>query len=553
MKDRYLVLFSVGPVQSFIASARKTEDYWSGSFLLSHLIREALRGLYQEEGFELVFPVVSKEEIEHPDRRTLHIASLPNRFTAVMKGTEETVIKRLKATEQQIRESFYDVCDTGIRRLFVSLAEEKQLRLLKTAHAQIDAFLEMYWVIEPYENDADFKEVQERLESRLGALKNEKHYPQVEQHGLTCSVCHERDALSVEPMTEGDRYGDMKRKLYATWNRRDARFKASPQSNENEDGPQRIKDHEFLCGICTGKRLARDYFANFYQHPPGFKGFQSVVEIAGDKAYYGILMMDGDNMGARLSEADRADFMRISENLAKFAMKTVPKIVEEEFSGRLIYAGGDDVLAFLPVDEALEAAERLRFAFSSETEGLGEGATASVGLIIGYKKAPMQGLLGEVRKLEGKAKKYRHPAGNMTKNALALAVHTNSGEIKEVVFPWNIGDKQTAGVLRNFINLLKEDLSPTFINHFTDAFAPLISPADEKYRKIMSREIVETELRRLIIRSLNIKQSGKKADMDKIVAELLILHDCMPTTLEFLLLLRMLTFFEEKEREQWQP
>ena len=32
-KQEHLLLFSIGPVQSFIASARKTEDLWAGSYL----------------------------------------------------------------------------------------------------------------------------------------------------------------------------------------------------------------------------------------------------------------------------------------------------------------------------------------------------------------------------------------------------------------------------------------------------------------------------------------------------------------------------------------
>ncbi|WNS77429.1 type III-B CRISPR-associated protein Cas10/Cmr2 [Bacillus sp. DTU_2020_1000418_1_SI_GHA_SEK_038] len=537
MTKRYLVLFTVGPVQSFISSARKIEDFWSGSYLLSHLIREALRNLYKNAPtFQLVFPVLSREEIDNPNHDTLHIASLPNRFTAIIEGDMNKVIEHLQETEKEIKEAFLDVCGFAIKTLFASLPDEKRSYLLKATEEQIDALLEMYWVIEPFADEDNFKLVREKLESRLGALKNDKQYPQVEQLGLTCSVCHERDALCAKHISEKDRYGDMKRKLARTWDKRDRRFKG--------EKVQRIRDNEFLCGICTGKRLARDYFKFFYNFSKGFRGFNSVTELtSANQSYYAILMMDGDNMGSLFSGERMESYSEVSKKLATFAMDAVPKIVEKEVRAQLVYAGGDDVLAFMPVQDALKIANDLRFAFSSEEEGLGKGATASAGLVIGHEKAPLQGLLNEVRNLEKKAKSYRK--GQTVKNALAIGVHTRAGEISETVLPWTIGDTRTIEQLERIISLLKEELSSTFVYTFMEAFAPLLHPTVKDYEKIASREMVEVELRRLLKRS--VKGRLNNETVEEAVQYLVTLHDCSPTTMDFLHLLKILTFFERKE------
>jgi len=55
----------------------------------------------------------------------------------------------------------------------------------------------------------------------------------------------------------------------------------------------------------------------------------------------------------------------ISRALADFAHHIVPWVVEQEFSGRLIYAGGDDLLALAPTHEALKIAARLQELFSA--------------------------------------------------------------------------------------------------------------------------------------------------------------------------------------------
>ncbi len=55
----------------------------------------------------------------------------------------------------------------------------------------------------------------------------------------------------------------------------------------------------------------------------------------------------------------------LSRALTRFANEIVPWVVEREFHGRLIYAGGDDVLALGAVDEAAAMAARLQQLWSA--------------------------------------------------------------------------------------------------------------------------------------------------------------------------------------------
>ncbi len=69
----------------------------------------------------------------------------------------------------------------------------------------------------------------------------------------------------------------------------------------------------------------------------------------------------------RLLQRQAGPFLHafISRALADFNHHIVPWVVEQEFSGRLIYCGGDDVLALAPVAEALPMADKLRTLFSA--------------------------------------------------------------------------------------------------------------------------------------------------------------------------------------------
>src|SRR5690606_10519407 len=65
----------------------------------------------------------------------------------------------------------------------------------------------------------------------------------------------------------------------------------------------------------------------------------------------------------------------ISGALNDFSLTVVRHVVENEHLGRLIYAGGDDVFAMLPVADLLNAMQRLRHAYSGhdpEDQGVRE-------------------------------------------------------------------------------------------------------------------------------------------------------------------------------------
>lgn len=76
--------------------------------------------------------------------------------------------------------------------------------------------------------------------------------------------------------------------------------------------------------------------------------------------FYALLLMDGDNMGKLLS-GYKAHQDKIAEALAAFTQE-VPKIVWR-CNGKLIYAGGDDVFALLPLDRAIKCAKCCREAY----------------------------------------------------------------------------------------------------------------------------------------------------------------------------------------------
>lgn len=159
--------------------------------------------------------------------------------------------------------------------------------------------------------------------------------------------------------------------------------------------------------------------------------------------YFAVLKADGDRMGRAIERLGtipaHQDF---SNQLGQFA-GAARAIVTRHF-GALVYSGGDDVLAFLPLDTALPCADALRREFESiMTAALqqipllaGETRedalpTLSVGVAIGHYSDHLQALLERADEAEKAAKRSG-------RNALAVSftAHSGGGDTRTVVHGW---------------------------------------------------------------------------------------------------------------------
>jgi CRISPR-associated protein Cmr2 len=146
--------------------------------------------------------------------------------------------------------------------------------------------------------------------------------------------------------------------------------------------------------------------------------------------YLGVLVADGDKMGAALSKLESPEeHRRFSRALAGFAGKAA-RIVREHH-GVLVYSGGDDVLAFVPVDRCLTCARELHDAFARALElwsNAEDPLTLSVGLAIAHFMEPLEDLLRYGRAAERHAKRPRPgDVGQTDRNGLAVHVVKRGG------------------------------------------------------------------------------------------------------------------------------
>jgi CRISPR-associated protein Cmr2 len=224
--------------------------------------------------------------------------------------------------------------------------------------------------------------------------------------------------------------------------------------------------------------------------------------------------------------------LQFSQALSNFALLCARRVVEAH-DGRLIYAGGDDVLAMLPADSALACAADLREAFqgravskagiSSPAHGYlsvhddqagnpiaflvpGPKAEVSVGVAIAHFKAPLQDVVRTAQAAEKRAKKQ------LGRAALAVTVLKRSGEITEWGARWSsgglnlyhgIGQRlQSGGLSARFPHRICQLLEP-YRNHLTMG-SHLLNASD-----FNAAEIIQQEFRFALNRQ---SQAGKARD-----------------------------------------
>ena len=183
--------------------------------------------------------------------------------------------------------------------------------------------------------------------------------------------------------------------------------------------------------------------------------------------YYAILMMDGDKLGGwlrgdhspKLRQVMHPDLLTwfdtlgderveaalaarrpvdptlhaaISGALGRFASCLVPSIVRSH-RGRVIYSGGDDLLAVLPAVNAVACARALHHAYREgagpEKPGMGSEATISAGLVYVHYKEDLRFALQSARDSEKHAKE-------MGRDALGVRFIRRSGEHTSALLDW---------------------------------------------------------------------------------------------------------------------
>jgi len=208
------------------------------------------------------------------------------------------------------------------------------------------------------------------------------------------------------------------------------------------------------------------------QNPPGKADVRPVP-------FYALLLMDGDSVGKL---ANLGSPQEVSQGLNTFA-QTVDGIVREKYLGRTIYAGGDDVMAIVPAENALAAADELARKYAESFNDIPE-ATLSGAIVYAHWKFPLRQVLQTAHRLLDTVAKDQ-----TGRDSLAIGIIQGSGLNAIWSAPW----KTVRGEIENGFGTLPELVeqfgSDSTENESTEFNASFLYLLQEQFSKLFAKPI----------------------------------------------------------------
>lgn len=652
--------FTLGPVQGFVSQARRTRDFWAGSFILSWLAAVAIKAVHFQSDDKpldkvILFPQPDTNYMawligEGKENRPTQ-GSIPNRFKGLVAEVNpntfnphavvESVQEAWKALAEEIWKADLD---------HVKTKDGKNDIQRNIWNRQINNFWDMSWVITNDEKDS----------SALDKRKNWRTYTPPEEPGVKCAMMDGWQELSGEKrpdrkamnvfwskvrimgsegmksdlrenealcaiafvkrrfsrhfhnlnhtmsryplLKDGELVKDENNKLVERdgwqlkgWNvpsavpsvtylaavhwLEEALKKAAPeQLRAFHDAAADLTDGEYgewETRIRCLDQLAKDkgfdrlcsldgnvFFESALENRNIFeseakakvtlealKAVYKSADIAKPSPFYAILLMDGDSLGSHMSNTEL--HYSITQGLADFT-NGVPDIVKDN-NGFLIYAGGDDVLAILPLEDAINCAAKLREHYlncfkEQSNDDLKKyryyiPTTLSGAIEFTHINMPLTSVLKDAHHLLDEVAK-----DGSGRDALAIRVWKRGGLQLEWSQPWKIVLNEPDDVssenppitrqpiICEMVEKLQEnqnkdaDFSNKFFYKIRERFT-LLNPAKNKDGKIIHANVLNEKqaIDLMTMEYLNSWGSNKhkvKKDAEELVTELL--NQCRP-------------------------
>jgi len=414
---------------------------------------------------KLIFPYPSKPEALQPASGF----NAPNKIVAIIDGDPKGVGDKIReAVKARLGELWADA------RKHVAGGIDDAL-----AQKQVDDLLEFYWVSVQYEEGKDsYPKARDSAEAMFAARKVTRDFSQATGSSVPKSSLDgaRESVIPKQEYPERKDTEDVKSKkaenLYKHYHARRGEQLSGVDLLKRLGDPEKAPKFKstsdmaaipFIARIENGQKLLdaikallpdeRDRLDDadeglVFEHrfEDAFPSQQLTNEIREkykrlfDKLplpnpYYALLAADGDSMGVVIdAQTDPQKHRDLSQALSDFASQ-VPGFVNT-CDGVLIYAGGDDVLAYLPLHKVLGFAGQIEETFKQKMQSFkakdGGSPTLSVGIAVTHHLEPLADALELARKAEKEAKSA--PG----KNGLAIIVSKRGGADRPIVGKFNL-------------------------------------------------------------------------------------------------------------------
>lgn len=522
MSGTLLMAVSIGPVQDFIAQARRTRDLWFGSHLLSELGRAAATALIDGGGL-LVFPALDPGSPQLSptlgpfDEQGEPAFAVPNKLLAYFpEGTTAADVSQVaQLVRRSIDQRWWQLAeevrtDRRVVELLaseVASAEESARGRSPSSKApvsvwseQVGSLIESYVAWTAFDGDdpggytkarsdldraismrKTLRQFGQDVHGRPGAPKSSLDGGRVSVLGRARDTLNARSKFRIGRQEHLDAVGVIKRcggkpeqflpvanVSLAPWIAWRRGKRGGDLLDRLQQDPRAQKFGRVVLPTPAGRALTvdaqcllEDRLPTLFEESTGERDPAAVREFTREfvhpllrrlpdggrppHPYVAVLMADGDRMGEALGALEQfKDQRRLSDRLSSFAARA--REIVELAMGSLVYAGGDDVLAFVPLATALGCAQELRAEFARIMEDAltnhpdAPRPTLSVGLGVGHLMVGMGELLDLGRSAERLAKGDHLADVRRRRNALGILLSKRSGGTVGWRCNWPVSD-----------------------------------------------------------------------------------------------------------------
>jgi CRISPR-associated protein Cmr2 len=493
-----IILFSIGSVQEYIINSRNLKDLKNSSDIIKEII---LKGIEFFECFkgELILPNLLKND-----------NNIPNYFIIKYKNSEYLG----KKLEEELKE-FY------IKKVEKELELDNKKISNQIIKNQIKSTFNFYWVETEY-NDKNYEKLYNELYAHFDAVKNSKKYSTLEETGKKCSICGEKNVY----------------------------FKKNNNNKINCFIGKNLKENETLCISCYFKRIYNNknlstakialscleenekFKKILNQYNNNDKDLYEDILDSKDNVnlpnYYCIYRLDIDNLGKWMSGkyftiTETKTLKKYQQNLSLKINKFFNKI-KDFFKNKnkldfLIYAGGDDLLAVLPVSLIYEFDNEIFKIFKEIFEREYSKLTYSKGIFITHYKTPLKEIV-RVSKTELEKTKERFSKKRvdreLEKNSTVISIMNEGYDSRSIYFKNKLHNENAVGfVLRDLQKYFSESSS---YFHF-DLENQFINMNDIEENNLI--DVFMLEQKRLMKRAYKNKDNGKDNEFENVHEKLL--------------------------------
>lgn len=414
-KTKYISI-TLGPIGRVIETAESTKELWAASYFFSYLAKKIIESFKDRE---FLLPLLKKEMFT----KTYSGAGIfPDRYIFKSEGND------------------FDYLKTHVNNCFDEVSENIS-KCIAAEKVRVLTFLKSYIKVYYFEKEFDIedtKEIVRQCENSMNLIEMQDSFPITIQDKQNYLLNYFR-SINGKPIKQDDKIIGFK----GTFLPKDAGLVEGDKMNMFESVLEiSAKD----LNIDIFQKYLEKLDASEYEENKGKASLnaqdlilQDNDEVCPYHKYFAIVNSDGDSMGECIKKLK--DTKHLSQALLDFMTGTNGAVdMINKFGGRVVYAGGDDLLFFAPIrnkrtnqtiysliaDLDVEFKKCLTTNFKDEDILESDYPTMSFGVSISYYKYPMFEAKAIADDMLGQSKGWSE---SKKKNNISVQFQKHSGQI----------------------------------------------------------------------------------------------------------------------------